>query len=178
MYKERDEKKREKYCSDVEKIEPSDRVYIDESGVDTSNYRTHALSCKGKRAYGDIIGGKKERYNIIAALCEKEIKAPFVFKGNTDTNVFNTWLKDCLITKLKVGQTVIMDNASFHKSAKTKELIEAAGCKLLYLPPYSPDFNPIENYWAVTKSRLKSKRFKYKNSLSNINAALKLNMSI
>lgn len=80
--------------------------------------------------------------------------------------------------ELKAGQTVIMDNASFHKSDETKELIEAAGCKLLYLPPYSPDFNPIENYWAITKNRLKSKKFKYKNILSNINAALKLNMSI
>ncbi len=65
--------------------------------------------------------------------------------------MFNTWLKQFLIPELKVGQVVIMDNASFHKSQETQQLIEQAGCKVLFLPPYSPDLNPIEIFWANFK---------------------------
>lgn len=68
-----------------------------------------------------------------------------------------------------------MDNAPWHKSKRTKELIESAGCKVLFLPPYSPDYNPIEQYWAILKNRLKSKMFKYKKLTSNIHAALRIN---
>jgi transposase len=68
--------------------------------------------------------------------------------------VFNTWLEHVLVPNLRPGQTVILDNASFHNSIKTRELIESAGCKVLYLPPYSPDLNPIEKVWANFKRAL------------------------
>ncbi|MET0155756.1 MAG: transposase [Rickettsiales bacterium] len=66
--------------------------------------------------------------------------------------MFNAWLKDHLLPTLKPGMTIIMDNARFHKSPETKELIEAEGCKLLFLPPYSPDLNPIEHKWFPLKN--------------------------
>jgi transposase len=66
------------------------------------------------------------------------------FRGTCNSILFIAWLEKMLIPELKAGQTVIMDNASFHKSPIVKNLIEAAGCKLVYLPPYSPDLNPIE----------------------------------
>jgi transposase len=81
--------------------------------------------------------------------------APFTFQGGCNAEVFNTWLKNILLPELPKGTTVVMDNAAFHKSARTKELIEGAGCFLLYLPTYSPDFNPIEHCWHTLKSRLK-----------------------
>jgi transposase len=81
--------------------------------------------------------------------------APFTFQGGCNADVFNTWLKNILLPELPKGTTVVMDNAAFHKSAKTRELIEGAGCFLLYLPTYSPDFNPIEHCWHTLKSRLK-----------------------
>jgi transposase len=152
-------------------------VYLDESGVDNKQYRRFARSAKGTRAFGDVSGGNKERYSIIAALNGKQIKAPFVFKGNTNSNVFNSWLEKFLVPELQPNQVVIMDNAAFHKKAKTAEIIAKAGCKLLYLPPYSPDMNPIEPYWAITKNRLKSGNFKYKTLHSNILAALKHNVN-
>lgn len=65
------------------------------------------------------------------------------------------WLKDFLVPELKAGRVVIMDNASFHKSQKTRELIEEAGCRLLFLPPYSPDLNPIEIFWANPKKKVR-----------------------
>lgn len=92
---------------------------------------------------------------MIAAQVEKTILAPFVFEGTTDSKLFNHWLKTCLVPQLKPGQVVVMDNYCIHKGAETKEIVENAGCKILFLPPYSPDFNPIENYWAIIKSRIK-----------------------
>lgn len=84
--------------------------------------------------------------------------APYVFNGYTDSTRFNEWLEKCLIPEMTPGQTLVLDNASFHKTLKTKEIVEKAGCRLLYLPPYSPDFNPIEKQWAVLKGKYKTFR--------------------
>lgn len=88
--------------------------------------------------------------------------APFFYKGTCDTELFNIWLKDFLIPELKVGQVVIMDNATFHKSEKSRKLIEEAGCRILFLPPYSPDLNPIEIFWANFKKTVRSNLEKFK----------------
>lgn len=73
------------------------------------------------------------------------------FKGSCNTILFLAWVKQMLIPELSKGQVVVMDNASFHKSKLIKEAIEEAGCKLIFLPPYSPDLNPIEKFWANLK---------------------------
>lgn len=77
------------------------------------------------------------------------------FEGTCNTSLFNTWMKQLLIPNLIPGQVLILDNASFHKSAESKKLIEEAGCKILFLPPYSPDLNPIEKYWANMKNKVR-----------------------
>ena len=107
---------------------------------------------------------------MIAAQCRKVILAPFVFEGTTDSILFNHWLETCLVPELKRGQVVVMDNYCIHKGNKTKDIIEKAGCDILFLPPYSPDYNPIENYWAIVKSRIK----KIKNSCDDFNEAINL----
>ena len=73
------------------------------------------------------------------------------------TNLFEKWVEYFLIKELKRGQFVVMDNASFHKSPKTRDLIESVGCKLIFLPPYSPDLNPIEKFWANMKRWIKER---------------------
>ena len=78
-----------------------------------------------------------------------------IFNGSCDTLLFETWVEQFLIKELKCGQVVIMDNASFHKSQRTRELIESVGCALIFLPPYSPDLNPIEKFWANMKRWIK-----------------------
>ena len=78
------------------------------------------------------------------------------FKGTCNTEVFNAWIEQVLLSELKPGQVVIMDNAAFHESPKTRKLIESVGCKLIFLPPYSPDLNPIEKYWTNLKANIKS----------------------
>ena len=93
---------------------------------------------------------------MIGGLRNKKYLAPMTFKGGCDSSVFNTWLKKVLLPGLAPGTTLVIDNASFHKGTDTKRLIQEAKCHLLYLPTYSPDFNPIEHCWHTIKSRLKS----------------------
>jgi hypothetical protein len=124
-------------------------VYIDESGVDHQCFRRFAWGKRGQRVYGEASGQVYKRTTLIAGLSGGEILAPLAFDGYTNTKVFLTWIEDCLIPELKPGDVAVMDNASFHKSPKIRALIEAAGCSLVYLSPYSPDLNPIEKNWAL-----------------------------
>ncbi len=81
--------------------------------------------------------------------------APFVFEGYSNTAIYETYVERILAPALKPGMFVVIDNASFHKSIRVKELIEERGCKIIFLPPYSPDFNPIEHHWAAIKSEIR-----------------------
>ncbi len=108
----------------------------------------------------------------MAALNGDEIKAPIRYSGTANSDLFIYWLQTFLLPVLKKGQVVIMDNCSIHKSLKVKELIESVGCRLIYLPPYSPDLNPIENYWAVMKKNIKKIRNNFEDILDAIDATL------
>ena len=100
---------------------------------------------------GKTSGKRFLRTNIVAAQCGKKILAPMTFCGTCNTSLFITWIEKMLIPELKQGQVIIMDNATFHKSPIIKEMIESVGCRLVFLPPYSPDLNPIEKFWANLK---------------------------
>jgi transposase len=143
--------KREKYAEEIKGIEKAKLVYIDESGVDMTMAQEKAWSQKGEAIIGKRSGKFYERMNIAAGYVNKKAIAPMVFTGSCNTIVFNAWVEQCLIKELQPGQVVVMDNASFHKSQKTIDLIESVGCKVVFLPPYSPDLNPIEKFWANMK---------------------------
>lgn len=83
--------------------------------------------------------------------------APMVFNGSCNTVLFENWVEHFLIKELQPNQVVIMDNASFHKSRRTRELIESVDCRVIFLPPYSPDLNPIEKFWANMKRWIKDR---------------------
>lgn len=100
-------------------------------------------------------GKRVVRTSIIAGLIGSQPVAPLYFQGYCDTQVVLTWLNKELLPRLTAGMTLIFDNASFHKSAEIRGAIEAAGCQLLFLPPYSPDLNPIEQYWAKLKAAIR-----------------------
>ncbi len=85
---------------------------------------------------------KKKRISIIGALNQGKVGAPCAFEGYCNSELFEAYVENILIPELKIGQTVILDNASFHKSVKIRKLIENVGCNVLFLPPYSPDLNP------------------------------------
>ncbi len=95
------------------------------------------------------------RYNIIAALNKNELFAPFIFEGYLNKIIYEIYLERVLVPSLKPGMVLVIDNASFHKSKKITNLVESVGCKVIFLPAYSPDLNPIEHYWAAIKSTIR-----------------------
>lgn len=149
--------KREEYAEAIKDIDYKDIVYIDESGIEISICKDRGWCKKGESLIGKKSGKYYERTNIIAGYVNNKSIAPMTFNGSCNTILFETWVERCLIKELKVGQVVIMDNASFHKSQRTKKLIESVGCRIIFLPPYSPDLNPIEKFWANMKRWIKQK---------------------
>lgn len=152
---EASEEKRASYKEITKDISPDSLVYIDESGIDMTICKDRGWGKKGSLLAGKKSGKYYERTNIIAGLVNNKSIAPMVFNGSCNTDLFNNWVEHFLIKELNPGQVVIMDNASFHKSQKTKELIESVDCILIFLPPYSPDLNPIEKFWANMKRWIK-----------------------
>ncbi len=128
-------------------------MYLDESGFERTTHRAYGWGLRGKKVDGERSGNKRPRTSLISARQGKRLLAPILFEGNTNAVLFNYWLQSHLFKELAQGSTIIMDNATFHKTAATKQLIEQAGHTLLFLPPYSPDFNPIEQDFAIMKRR-------------------------
>lgn len=120
--------------------------------------RTHGYSAKGKRCHGVHDWHPSKRTNVIGALVGKSLLTVSIFECNVNTSVFNSWVEQDLIPTLPNNSVVVTDNASFHKSPLLKTMIEKAGHILEYLPPYSPDLNPIEPKWSQAKSRRRKYR--------------------
>lgn len=153
---EASEEKRQRYQEEIKDIAAERLVYIDESGIEMTVCKDRGWGKKGEKLIAKKSGKYYERTNIIAGYVNNQTIAPMVFNGSCNTKLFETWVEQFLIKELKPGQVVIMDNASFHKSQKTKDLIESVNCKIIFLPPYSPDLNPIEKFWANMKRWVRS----------------------
>jgi transposase len=123
--------------------------------MDNRDQYDYAWNQRGQRFHALKSGRREGRVNMIAALCNQNIIAPFTVEGACNRTVFETWLETFLVPVLTTGQVVVMDNATFHKGGRIEELIQNAGCKVLYLPPYSPDLNKIEKCWSWLKSRIR-----------------------
>ena len=148
------EEKRILFKNKIEKYKLENRVlsYIDESGFEFDMPRRYGYSKVGDRCYGTYNWNTKGRENVIGALVNNSFTACGLVNGNVDSDTLNTWLEKILIPELPKNSVVIMDNASFHKSLKTKEILTKHGHELEFLPPYSPDFNLIEHKWAHAKA--------------------------
>src|ERR1700704_3061032 len=107
---------------------------------------------RGERLIGKVPHGHWKITTFVAGLRHNGITAPFVIDKPMNSLIFRTYLERCLVPTLNPGDIVVMDNLSSHKSEEVREIVEAAGASLLYLPPYSPDFNPIEQAFAKIKS--------------------------
>jgi transposase len=136
-------------------IDSTEIVYADEAGMDSRDDYAYGWNERGKRFHALKSGRRQGRVNMIAAYCNRQLMAPFTIEGACNRGVFEIWIETCLIPLLKPGQWLVIDNATFHKGGHIERLIEQAGCKVLYLPPYSPDFNKIENCWSWIKSRIR-----------------------
>jgi hypothetical protein len=118
--------------------------YVDESGFEANIYRPHAWSKRGQKYYGERSAQRGTRTSLIAAKRGKQLLAPVLFQGCTNALWFNQWLEQHLLPELKPNSTLILDNAPFHRKDDVFRIAEQAGHKVLFLPPYSPDFNLIE----------------------------------
>ena len=123
--------------------------------MDDRDQYDYAWNERGQRFHALKSGRRKGRVNMMAALCNQKLSAPFTIEGACNRTVFEIWLETSLVPTLIKGQVVVMDNATFHKGGRIEELIQNAGCRLLYLPPYSPDLNKIEQCWSWLKSRIR-----------------------
>ncbi|MGC0372446.1 MAG: hypothetical protein DGJ47_001159 [Rickettsiaceae bacterium] len=150
------EERRKEYQQIIKDIPLEKLVYLDESGIELTICKDRGWSFKGSPLKAKKSGKYYQRTNITAGYVNKKIIAPLVFYGSCNTKLFEAWVEQVLIKELQVGQYVVMDNASFHKSQRTKNLIESVGCKVIFLPPYSPDLNPIEKFWANMKRWIKN----------------------
>lgn len=139
-------------------------IYFDESGFEDQYYRPHGWAPRGIKVHGDITGNYHKRTNLIMAQRGKEWLAPMLFKGGCNKEVVNTWIEKLLLPELTELSLIIMDNAKFHDKKAITKLIKDKGHTLMPLPSYSPDFNPIEQSFAVIKKR----RLNNKQTLDNI----------
>ena len=130
-------------------------MYVDESGFDTYIYREYARARRGVKVPGAISGKKFKRTNMVAGQNQGKIIAPLQYSGPTNSQLFELWFESVLLTAIAVGSVIVMDNASFHRKAVLRQIALTAGCRVIFLPPYSPDLNPIEFYWAWLKQKLR-----------------------
>jgi transposase len=131
-------------------------VFLDEFGAATNMTRTHARAPRGVRAACQTPQGHWQILSTIAAMTVQGIVCSASFDGATDTELFVTFVREALVPTLVPGQVVVLDNLSAHRSPQAAHLIEQTGCRLLRLPPYSPDLNPIEMAISKVKAYLRS----------------------
>ena len=136
-------------------IRPEDFVFIDQSGVNRAMTRLYARSLCGTRAFGAAPRNWGDNVSILGALCLRGTLEPMCVNGATHGRVFLTYLEKVLVPQLWPGAVVVMDNLGAPKVKGVRELIEGTGARLLYLPPYSADFNPIEMAWSKLKNFLR-----------------------
>jgi len=140
-------------------------IYLDESGVTTQMTRSYARCLGGARIAEATPESNWKILTILGAMSMRGIIAAMTIEEATDTDIFLAYLDHVLCPKLRPGDVVVMDNLSSHKVQGVRERIAAAGAELLYLPPYSPDLNPIEKAWSKLKQLLRSVKARTKEAL-------------
>lgn len=136
-------------------LDPEHLVFVDESWASTNMARRYGRCSRGERLRMAVPHGHWKTTTLIAGMRSSGVVAPFVIDSPVNRVIFEAWVEQALVPELRPGDIVVMDNLSSHKGPAVQALIEAAGARLLYLPPYSPDFNPIENLFAKIKALLR-----------------------
>jgi transposase len=141
----------------IRKIEPKNLVFVDETGLNLIMVRLYARALKGQRATGDRPNRSgSSNTTLIGAMALRGMLGALTVLGGADGLTFRYFVEHLLVPHLWPGACVVMDNGSLHLGEEVRTMIEAVGANLVYLPPYSPDFNPIENCWSKLKTFLRS----------------------
>lgn len=146
--------KRRSFRRRVQRVEPKRLVFVDETGVTTAMTRAYGWAPRGERAVGSA-PGSWESLTVIAALGMGGVRAPLVFPGATDAAAFESYVEEVLVPELHAGDVVVWDNLSPHQAYAAAAAVKRAGARLLPLPPYSPDYTPIERLWSKVKAYLR-----------------------
>jgi len=162
---EENRKRRAEFLKKIRETTPERLIYLDESGVTTQMTRLYARSRDGARIHETTPQGHWKILTILGAMSSRGMIATMTIEEPTDADIFLAYLDHVLCPKLKPGEVVVMDNLSAHKVDGVRERITAAGAELLYLPPYSPDLNPIEKAWSKLKLLLRSAQARTKEAL-------------
>jgi transposase len=139
----------------ADQVEADRLVFVDEMGSNTSLYPLCAWSPSGERARCSVPRNRGKNTTLIASVTIEGMGPSLAIEGSTDALAFETYIEQCLVPTLQAGQVVVMDNLNAHKGERVRELVEGAGCELLYLPTYSPDLNPLEEAFAKVKAILR-----------------------
>ncbi len=139
----------------AERVDAKRLVFVDEMGANVSLSPLYAWSRRGLRAHAKAPRNWGKNVTLLASITRRGLGPCLAVEGSTTREVFETYLQHVLAPTLRPGQMVLMDNLSAHKGGRVKEIVEGAGCELVYLPPYSPDFNPIEQAFSKVKGLLR-----------------------
>jgi transposase len=136
-------------------LDPAKLIFLDESGAKTNLTRLHGRAQRGQRVHAAVPHGHWQTTTLIGALRLEGSGVCVSLEGATDTESFQAYIREALCPTLRPGDVVVLDNLSPHKSEPTLELITQAGAQVRFLPPYSPDLNPIEKMWSKVKAYLR-----------------------
>ena len=136
-------------------VDPADLLFVDETSTPITLTPLRARAPRGQRAVGRIPRGTRPHISWLATLSADGLGESLVVQGSVDGEVFERFVAEVLVPSLRPGQIVVWDNLNVHKSTRARTLIEAAGCRVVFLPSYSPDFNPIEHAFAKVKQALR-----------------------
>lgn len=139
----------------AQEVDPERLLFVDEMGANTSLHSLYAWSKRGERARCSVPRNRGKNTTLLASMSVEGIGPSLAITGAVDAQVFEAYLERVLLPELCPGRIVVMDNLSAHKTKKVRELVEEAGCELLYLPSYSPDLNPIEEAFSKIKGVLR-----------------------
>jgi transposase len=155
------------WTDDQPKLDPDHLVFIDETGTSTNMARLRGRAARGERLIGKVPHGHWKTTTFVAALRSTALTAPCVIDGPMNGSAFLAYVQQILAPTLSPGDIVVLDNLSSHKVPGVREAIEATGAQLLYLPPYSPDLNPIEQLFAKLKALLRKAAERSRDGLWN-----------
>jgi transposase len=162
---EANRKRREEFVATIRAIAPERLIFLDESGVTTSMTRLYARASGGGRIFEATPDSRWKILTILGALSTRGMIAAMTIEEATDGDIFLAYLDHCLCPQLRAGDVVVLDNLSSHKVDGVEQRIKRCGAELLYLPPYSPDLNPIEKAWSKLKGLLRGAKARSKEAL-------------
>ena len=162
---EENRKRRQEFVQTLRTVRREKLIFLNESGVSTQMTRLYARCQGGARIHEGTPDRRWKILTILGAISTRGMIATMTIEAAADREIFLAYLDEVLCPQLRPGDVVVMDNLSSHKVKGVRERIEAAGAQLLYLPPYSPDLNPIEKAWAKLKQLLRTAKARSKEAL-------------